>query len=81
VSEADFNPDDMTELEGIFAEMIADNEDGFIMEFGISRLNAKELIDEWYNAEQGDPEGMYHSWKEYTKIIKKLQAALGMDDY
>ena len=81
MSDADFDPDDMSELSGIFAEMIADNEDGFVMEFGISRLNAKELIDEWYNAEQGDPEGMYYSWKEYTKIIKQLQAALGEDDY
>lgn len=77
MSDADFDPNDMSELSGIFAEMIADNEDGFIMEFGISRLNAKELVDAWYNAEQGDPDAMAASWIEYTKIIRQVQKALG----
>jgi hypothetical protein len=81
VTESWFDPEDMSELSGIFAEMIADNDDGFVMEFGISRLNAKELIDEWYNAEQGDAEGMFYSWQEYTKIIRQLQKALGEDEY
>jgi hypothetical protein len=69
----------MTELSGIFAEMISDNEDGFVMEFGISRLNAKELIDTWYNAEQGDYEAMAASWTEYTKIIRQLEDAINED--
>ncbi len=81
MTESWFDPEDMSELSGIFAEMIADNDDGFVMEFGISRLNAKELIDEWYNAEQGDAEGMFYSWQEYTKIIRQLQKALGEDEY
>ena len=79
MTESWFDPEDMSELSGIFAEMISDNEDGFVMEFGISRLNAKELIDAWYNAEQGDYEAMASSWTEYTKIIRQLEDALNED--
>lgn len=80
MSESDFDPDDMTELEGIFAEMISDNEDGFVMEFGISRLAAKELVDLWYQSVNGSKQAQAASWAEYTKIIIQLKLALGEDD-
>jgi hypothetical protein len=77
MSESNFDPDDMTELEGIFAEMISDNEDGFVMEFGISRLAAKELVDLWYQSVSGDKAAQLSSWAEYTKIVMQLKLALG----
>ncbi len=77
MSDADFDPDDVTELEGIFAEMIADNEDGFIMEFGISKLAAKELIMLWKEASLGIKSAQVASWVEYSKIINELRKALG----
>jgi hypothetical protein len=80
MSEFDFDPDDMSELEGIFAEMISDNEDGFLMEFGISRLAAKELVDLWYKSVSGDKEAQVASWAEYTKIIIQLKEALSGDN-
>jgi hypothetical protein len=80
MSEFDFDPDDMSELEGIFAEMISDNEDGFLMEFGISRLAAKELVDLWYKSIGGDKEAQVASWAEYTKIIIQLKEALSEDN-
>lgn len=80
MSEQDFDPDDMTELEGIFAQMIADNEDGFVMEFAISVLAAKELVDLWYKASLGSRPAQRASWTEYSKIIHELKEALETRD-
>lgn len=72
----DFNPDDMSELEGIFTNMIADNESGFVMEFIISRLAAKELVNEWIKACYGDAKSLNISLHEYAKIITEIERAL-----
>jgi hypothetical protein len=72
----DLNPDDMSELEGIFAQMIEDNETGFVMEFVISRLAAKELVEAWYDAEDGDVDALYLCLHEYGKIMKEIYYAL-----
>ena len=72
----DLNPEDMSELEGIFAQMIEDNEIGFVMEFIISRLAAKELSEAWTNAQKGDTSALYLSLSEYGKIMKEIRYAL-----
>ena len=72
----DFNPDDMSELEGIFAQMIEDNETGFVMEFIISKLAAKELVEAWTEAKYGNPSALALWWQEYGKIITELAQAL-----
>jgi hypothetical protein len=74
-----FDPDDMEELQGIFAEMIADNEDGYIMEFAISKLAAKELVRLWKEASMGVKQAQNISWTEYSKIIAELRKALEED--
>jgi hypothetical protein len=73
------DPDDLTELQGIFAQMIEDNEVGFVMEFVISRLAAKELVEQWVLACMGDPIGLAGSLHEYAKIMIELSAALEED--
>jgi hypothetical protein len=75
----DLNPDDMSELEGIFAQMIEDNETGFVMEFVISRLAAKELVEAWTNAEDGDVDALWLCLHEYGKIMKEIFYALDQD--
>lgn len=79
MSEQDFDPDDMSELEGIFAQMIADNEEGYVMEFIISKLAAKELLALWDNAVFGDPTSIQHCLSEYGKIMNELKHHLEMD--
>ena len=74
--ESMFDPEDMTELEGIFTQMIADNEDGFIVEFGISILSAKELVNLWNKANMGSRAAQKASWMEYSKIMGELKKAL-----
>jgi hypothetical protein len=81
MSDEGFDPDDIDELEGLFTEIVSDNEDGFVMEFIISVLAAKELIDLWEQAELGDYDAQQASWQEYTKIIMKLENAVyGVDE-
>lgn len=75
----DLNPEDMSELEGIFAQMIEDNETGFVMEFVISRLAAKELVEAWTDAEYGDVEALYLCLHEYGKIMTEIRYALEGD--
>lgn len=76
----DFDPDDMSELEGIFAQMIEDNETGFVMEFVISKLAAKELVESWMKASIGDPIALAISLHEYGKIMAELLHALNTTD-
>ena len=76
-----FDPDDMYELEGIFTEIVSDNEDGFVMEFIISVLAAKELIDLWELAQDGNAEAHYLCMEEYGKIVSHLEEAIyGLDE-
>jgi hypothetical protein len=46
------------------------------MEFGISRLAAKELVDLWKQASMGIKSAQVASWAEYTKIINQVKKAL-----
>jgi hypothetical protein len=77
----DLNPDDMSELEGIFAQMIEDDQTGYIMEFVISKLAAKELVEAWTKACDGDTNSFYLSMHEYGKIMREMQDALAGDKY
>ena len=77
----DFNPDDLSELEGIFAQMIEDNETGFVMEFIISKLAAKELVELWLEACLGDGSALALSLKEYGKIMAELAEALSSEPW
>ncbi len=72
----ELNPDDMSELEGIFAQMIEDNETGFVMEFIISKLAAKELVQAWTDAKNGNSDAFFLSLQEYNKIVTELAQAL-----
>ena len=74
--DSNFDPEDMSELEGIFASMIEDNESGYFMEFIISKLAAKELVSEWIKACNGDAKALNISLHEYAKIIAEINSAL-----
>ena len=76
----DFNPDDMSELEGIFANMISDNESGFVMEFIISKADAKEMSICWAAARRGDKLSIAMCLSEFGKIVSELEQALRRDN-
>jgi hypothetical protein len=75
-----FDKDDISELEGIFTNIIKDDSDGFVVEFVISVLAARELVELYLQAQTGDEIAKNKSWHEYSKIIAELTQALNQHD-
>jgi hypothetical protein len=75
-----FDKDDISELEGIFTNIIKDDSDGFVVEFVISVLAARELVELYLQAQTGDEIAKNKSWHEYSKIIAELTQALNLHD-
>ena len=75
-----FDKDDISELEGIFTNIIKDDSDGFVVEFVISVLAARELVELYLQAQTGDEIAKEKSWNEYSKIIAELTQALNLHD-
>jgi hypothetical protein len=71
-----FQPEDINEIDGAFTSIIKDNNDGFVVEFVISVLAAKELVNEWIKACYGDAKSLNISLHEYAKIIAEIERAL-----
>ena len=71
-----FDSKDISELEGIFTSIIKDDQNGFVIEFLISVLAAKELVELYLRAERGDVIAKQKCWYEYSKIIAELTQAL-----
>jgi hypothetical protein len=71
-----FDSKDISELEGIFTSIIKDDQDGFVIEFLISVLAAKELVELYLRAQRGDVIAKEKCWYEYSKIIAELTQAL-----
>jgi len=75
-----FDKNDISELEGIFTNIIKDDSDGFVVEFVISVLAARELVELYLRAQTGDEIAKEKSWHEYSKIIAELTQALNLHD-
>lgn len=71
-----FNSEDISELDGIFTNIIEDDSKGFVMEFIISILAAKELTQLYLEASLGNEIAQQKCWHEYSKIIAELTKAL-----
>ena len=71
-----FNSEDISELDGIFTNIIEDDSKGFVMEFIISILAAKELTQLYLEASLGNEVAQQKCWHEYSKIIAELTKAL-----
>ena len=75
-----FQPEDINEMDGAFTSIIKDNNDGFVVEFVISVLAAKELVELYFQALQGNAKAQEKCWHEYAKIIAELTQALNNHD-
>lgn len=78
--EQGFDPDDLHELNETFARVTRDADQGYTMEFSISRLQARELLGTWVRAQFGDPYALATCIQEYGKIMDELKNALDADD-
>lgn len=75
-----FDPDDIDEMSNMFANIMHDSDQGYTMEFSISRLQAKDLMMMWTKACLGDPVSTAQCLIEYGKIMLELQYALTNDE-
>lgn len=76
----DFDPNDLSEMSTMFARIMSDSDQGYTMEFSISRLQAKDLMNMWTKACLGDPVSTAQCLIEYGKIMLELQYALTNDE-
>ena len=75
-----FDPDDLSEMYSMFARIMSDSDQGYTMEFSISRLQAKDLMNMWTKACLGDNVSTAQCLIEYGKIMLELQYALTNDE-
>lgn len=75
-----FSPDDLQEMAQRFSGIIRDADQGYVMEFVISKADAKEIVSIHEAACAGDKLAMAICWNEYEKIMRELRRALGKDD-
>lgn len=72
MNDDEFYPEDIRELEEIFATIEKEEANGFRMEFIISDMTADDMIAEWSAATSGDKYMMRRCWDRYTYIIRNL---------
>ena len=71
-----FDPDDLAEMAARFSGIIRDAGEGFTMEFVINRSDAKEIIQVWKAAIDGDKLALAMCFAEFGKIVTELEQAL-----
>jgi hypothetical protein len=74
-----FRPEDMAEMSDRLESIVRDSEQGYMMEFIISRQDAKELVKVWEMARDGDEVASLMCLMEYGKIMIQLGKALRDD--
>ncbi len=75
-----FLPDDLQEMAERFSGIIRDADEGYVMEFIISRADSRELVSVWEAATKGDAVSAAICWNEYGKIMRELRRAIKRDD-
>lgn len=75
-----FDPEDLAEMSARFSGIIRDADQGFVMEFIISRADAKELVGVWGAAVGGDKIALAMCFGEFGKIVTELEQALRDSD-
>jgi hypothetical protein len=75
-----FDPADMQEMSELFSHIYSDSQQGYIMEFTISRLAARDLVKTWRKAKSGDQNAIAICFDEYNRIMGELEYALRYDD-
>lgn len=80
MSDENFNPADMEELNKKFDQIIRDTENGYIVEFHITRLAAREMAEEWLEAVLGVEESAKACMQNYGYIVTCIMDEMKKDD-
>ncbi len=79
MSNDDFDPEDIAELENSFNSVIRDAEEGYLMELMFSRADGREMVETWVRAMLGDIYAMVDCFKNYSMIMEEVKEALKED--
>lgn len=75
-----FDPSDMEELDKKFDQIIKDTENGYVVEFHMTRLAARDMVKEWMQALLGDPVAAENCLQNYSYIVTCIMDELKKDD-
>ena len=75
----EFDPRDMEEMNKRFEALIKQSTEEYVVEFRISKLGAKELISEWFQALVGAEEPIKKCFREYSHIMEELMVQMQND--
>ena len=79
MSDENFNPSDMDELNKKFDQIIRDTENGYCVEFHLTRLAARDMVKEWMQALLGDKEAYKGCMDNYDYIMSCIMEELQKD--
>ena len=78
MNDNEFSPEDIKELDNLFARISQDAYEGYAVEFHITRLGAKDMVKEWLKALEGNPDALFAAMENYAYIVEEIQQALEM---
>lgn len=76
MSDSQFDPDELESIAQRFAEIVANEEEGYEMVFYISQNDAEDLLENYHSAQRGVASAMRRCWVEYAKIMEHLDVAV-----
>lgn len=79
MSEEEFNPSDVNEIDSRFEQIIRDTENGYCVEFHITRLAARDMVKEWMEALLGDTDSAKACMQNYSYIVTCIMEELQRD--
>lgn len=75
-----FDPQDLEDLETKFTRITKDSTVGYTVEFIMTRLAAKDMVETWLNAMMGDRDAIRTCMQNYSYIVEEIITALQMDE-
>jgi len=79
MTDADFDPEDMAEIEKRFREVLlnqGEQREGYELVFFITDEDAMDLLASYEDAARGNALAMAKCWREFSKIMRRLQDAV-----
>ncbi len=80
MNEDGFDPKDLEDLETKFTRITKDSAVGYTVEFIMTRLAAKDMVETWLNAMMGDRDAIRTCMQNYSYIVEEIMNALQMDE-
>lgn len=74
-----FDPEDIKEISANFAQISKDAFEGYCVEFHVTKLGAKDMVEEWNQAMLGDQDSLFRCMENYSYIVGEIMEALRLD--